>query len=297
MNVAVLGASGIGTYHARDFARAGCNIVAILGRSKESAEQTAQLIKERFNISVRPYYNVNDLFLSEKIDIVTVCLPPDLHESYIRRSLDCGMHVFCEKPFIIGPESYNRAKALFDIARSRKVFLSVNMQWAIFPSLVKYDYIDSFQVYMEPGQRGVNQLLDQLCHATSVLQKLIPNGKVRGISIDKKSEDNNSVSFVYTSEKRSCLVRYSFNFKKDQPRALVFTINGEEYRRRIGEHYEQSFVCKANEMPIEDPFTQSIALFVKAVDQGGRTLLTEQEILHNIEVQEAIIEKYNPAAM
>ena len=46
LKIAILGASGIGKFHAREFNNLGWKIVAILGSSKSTSKKTAKNIKK-----------------------------------------------------------------------------------------------------------------------------------------------------------------------------------------------------------------------------------------------------------
>src|SRR3989344_8952594 len=96
--IAILGASGIGKFHARDFQKAGCEVVAILGSTEESAARTATKLRDDFNIEARPYCDLETLLLSEKLDAVSICTPSELHALQVRKCLRAGLHVLCEKP-------------------------------------------------------------------------------------------------------------------------------------------------------------------------------------------------------
>lgn len=292
MKAAILGAAGIGKYHAKNLVKTGCDVVAILDRSRQDAQRTALMLKNQFGLTVTPYHDINELFTSETIDIVSVCVPTPLHEPFVTRCLESKVHVFCEKPLLDGGNLYTRAAGLFKQAKDKNVLLNVNMQWAYLPSLIPHGIVQEFEICMEPGEKGESMLVDQLCHATSMLQKLVPNGTVKNIRIERKSEKSNNVSFEYVTDQNSCNVRYKFAYKKDQPRAFVFSINGKKYHRKIGKNYEQSFVCDDQEYTLEDPFMVSISRFVSAVKGVGSPLLSEKEILHNLQLQEEILRVY-----
>lgn len=49
----------------------------------------------------RWYESVDDLLSREPLDFVDICTPPSSHAPLIRRALDAGLHVLCEKPLVI----------------------------------------------------------------------------------------------------------------------------------------------------------------------------------------------------
>ncbi len=48
----------------------------------------------------RWYDSVDDLLSGETLDFVDVCTPPGSHAALIKRALDAGLHVLCEKPLV-----------------------------------------------------------------------------------------------------------------------------------------------------------------------------------------------------
>jgi len=48
----------------------------------------------------RWYENVEDLFSGETLDFVDICTPPSSHTALIKRALEAGLHVLCEKPLV-----------------------------------------------------------------------------------------------------------------------------------------------------------------------------------------------------
>jgi predicted dehydrogenase len=46
------------------------------------------------------YDNVGDLLAGETLDFVDICAPPGSHATLIKRALDAGLHVLCEKPLV-----------------------------------------------------------------------------------------------------------------------------------------------------------------------------------------------------
>ena len=48
----------------------------------------------------RWYQSVDDLLSGETLDFVDICTPPGSHATLIKRALDSGLHVLCEKPLV-----------------------------------------------------------------------------------------------------------------------------------------------------------------------------------------------------
>ena len=55
LRVAVLGASGIGKFHCREFKNAGCDVVAILGSTEESSKATSSNLEREFKVKLKEH--------------------------------------------------------------------------------------------------------------------------------------------------------------------------------------------------------------------------------------------------
>ena len=290
-NIAILGASGIGKYHAREFNNLGCKIVAILGSTEESAHKTAELLKKEFNISANTYSDIKDLLTKENIDAVSICTPPETHEKLVLECLNKNIHVLCEKPIIGGIEELvSRTKALLALAKKKEKILAVNTQMA---ALIPSPYpkiVSQFSAYTEPGTKGDEMLLDHGPHVNSMLIKLVPNGKAFNIKVEKKTEDEIILTFSYISKKQKCLVKYHLKHKADRPRAIRFNINEKEYSREVGENYEQFLISEGKKQKIEDPLKTSIRMFVESVQNYSSPLVSPVEVEENSLLQQALIE-------
>lgn len=294
LNVAILGARGIGKFHAREFNDAGCNVCAVLGSTQESSARASVSLKSSFNIDAKSYLLLEKLLEDEKLDAVSICTPPELHESQVRACLNHGLHVLCEKPFITNQQSpnYDVAKELIDLAKRKNKILTVNTQWPSILPLVKPEKLISLDVSMEPGKTGLDMLYDHLPHANSLLVNLIPNGQPKDIRFPVKSDEEIKIQFDYANADNSYAVGYHLKFKADRPRTVAFSFNGESFTREISAGYQQTLISPSRAIPIEDPLKVSIRRFVSAINEQGSPLISHQEILENVALQDAIVKEY-----
>jgi hypothetical protein len=296
--IAILGAGNIGKYHVREFMGLGADVVAILGSTKESSIKTAQILKEKFNVKVTPYYALEELLKKEQLNAVSICTPPEMHENQIESCLMANLHVMCEKPLIqSNGNNYEIAKKLFNLADNKNKILTINTQWAsIINYLGQYDELKNpkrISIHMEPGKKGIEMLRDHLPHTNSILTRIIPNGKAEEIDFPLKTDKAITIRFKYKKEGKICDVIYDFKFKKDRPRQIIFSLNKKTFRREIGKGYEQRFVCNdGSRFEIKDPLTISIDKFLRASEGIGTTLINKKEILENIVLGEEIINEY-----
>ena len=94
--VAIIG-TNIGAKHYEDFQKVSdrFNIHTICGLTKESIDN---IIPSNSDIKVS--LNFEDVLKIKEIDIIDICLPPHLHFSACKKSLEAGKHVICEKPLV-----------------------------------------------------------------------------------------------------------------------------------------------------------------------------------------------------
>lgn len=298
LKIAVLGASKIGKFHFREFINAGVDVVAILGSSEQTAAKTAESLYSEFNVHSKPYFELDKLIEAENLDAVSVCTPPNLHYIQAKKCLEAGLHVLCEKPFVLNSysDNYDKAKKLVELSEKQGRILTVNTQW---PSILDYiknqvdlSRLKSFFMYTQPGDSGINMLTDHLPHTNSMVVKLIPGGYAKDITFSKNSQKDIDVFFKYINKNLKCDINYKFAYKADRSRKIIFSFNGLEFKREIGENYQQRLVTNKTEFDIEDPFKITIKKFVGAIKGKNYPLVSKTEIIENMALQDRIIAEY-----
>tara|TARA_B100000674_G_scaffold296971_1_gene246264 strand:- start:247 stop:1206 length:960 start_codon:yes stop_codon:yes gene_type:complete len=224
MRVAVAGVNGIGKHHAKWYHLADAEVVAFLGSSKSSCVMGAEALRAIFPFDGRSYSNFDALLEHERPDVVDICMPNELHFAYVKKALEYGSHVLCEKPLVweehSDPEELVRkAHELVDIAHARDLHLGMCSQYAA--ALPHYERVhersrgavespSSFFVEMETLARGRHRRPEEIwvdmgSHPLSLLLAWMPNGSVCIETLE--------VSFV-GQEARAC-----FDFRiRDQVR-------------------------------------------------------------------------------
>ncbi|MGO4937973.1 Gfo/Idh/MocA family oxidoreductase [Fundicoccus sp. Sow4_H7] len=64
--------------------------------------------------------DISDIYLDDSIDLVVITTSNASHFSLAKEALEHGKHVLLEKPFT---QTYEEAKSLFDLAKSRNLFI------------------------------------------------------------------------------------------------------------------------------------------------------------------------------
>ena len=102
--VAIIG-TNIGAKHYEDFQKVSdkFNVHTICGLTKDSINK---IIPSGSDIKVS--LNFEDVLKIKEIDIIDICLPPHLHFSACKKSLEAGKHVICEKPLVSSLEEVDK---------------------------------------------------------------------------------------------------------------------------------------------------------------------------------------------
>ena len=94
--VAIIG-TNIGAKHYEDFQKVSdkFNVHTICGLTREAIDNIL-ISNNETQISL----NFDEVLEIKEIDIIDICLPPHLHFSACKKSLEAGKHVICEKPLV-----------------------------------------------------------------------------------------------------------------------------------------------------------------------------------------------------
>jgi hypothetical protein len=134
LRVGIVGARGIGKHHAKWFAGAGCEVVAIYGTTRESAEAAAAGLRDLFGFSGRAFHDWDAFRREGDFQAVSVCSPAERHLENVRDLAADGVHLLCEKPLVwdwsFPPlRMIEEATLLVEAAAHHNVLLGVNAQY------------------------------------------------------------------------------------------------------------------------------------------------------------------------
>ena len=106
--VAIIG-TNIGAKHYEDFQKVSdrFNVHTICGLTKESIDNIIPS-----NSDIKGSLNLEEVLKIKEIDIIDICLPPHLHFSACKKSLEAGKHVICEKPLVSSLEELDKLKKI-----------------------------------------------------------------------------------------------------------------------------------------------------------------------------------------
>lgn len=115
---AILGAGFISHSHAEALRYCGIKICAVVDASEKTAADFAQ------KWGIKTYGTSEDLLFSDEISSVHVCTPPHTHYRIVKKLLDSGKNVLCEKPLCLDPQE---AAELENLAASLNLKCGVNL--------------------------------------------------------------------------------------------------------------------------------------------------------------------------
>ena len=117
-----------------------CELYAVAGRSLEKATQ----FKEKFGFN-KAYGSYEELLYDSDVEAVYIPLPNTLHLPWVKKALDAGKNVLCEKP--IGMNS-DEVKEMFKAAHENSVLLMEAFAYLHSP------YIESIKKDLDSGIIG-----------------------------------------------------------------------------------------------------------------------------------------------
>lgn len=294
LKVAVIGArrrrEGTGEYIAREFARLGCEVRAIVGASDATIEETRHNLRERYGIRCVGYRSLAALLDEESVDAVAICSPPEVHLPQLESAVEAGCHVFCEKPLWWPPcpaqagdaQAGTRAIAerLVDDAKARGRYLAVNTQWPYtldsYRQLHPKAYgggrpVERFRMELAPTSRGARMVVDSGSHLLSMLYALAGPGELDDIQANFESLEKLSLIFGYRHARGEIAAELRLERWPAPPRPAGYSINGRGVERRVElPAYLLSLVANDNRIPIRDPLAASVEDFVRRASAGEK---------------------------
>jgi len=305
MKVAIIGTgrnrNGIGEYIGKYFHKHGGVVTSILGTTEKTTLRASSMLLE-YGIDAHPYIDFNELVRNESLDAVAIASPSLTHYEYLLRSLDAGLHIFCEKPFI-WEERTDIRKAVEDVfkkAREKNITIAMNSQWPF--SIEYYEKIcgkveirknNHFVIHLSPFSTGKEMIPDSVPHALSLLYHLLGPGEIENLNFESKGKREINIPFTYRFGIQKCDVLIKLKFQESQPRDFSFGFNGKTVVRSIeGENYDIYFNDKNKKMKIVDPLELSVKNFMEAVERKMEPLIGYSHILNTLSSLKKIYDGY-----
>ncbi len=132
-NWGIIGAGNIATKMGKAILEVNGEIYSIGSRTAEKAKELAKELK----IS-KAYENFEEIFIDKNVDIIYIATPHNTHYEYIRKALENGKHVLCEKSITIND---NELKEVQELAKRNNLILEEAMTIYHMPLYKKLDEI------------------------------------------------------------------------------------------------------------------------------------------------------------
>lgn len=302
LRVAILGARGIGFFHARIFNELGHQVCGLLGSSKETADIAANKLNKTYGLNAEPFSSLDSLLTEINPDILSICTPPEFHLEQLIKVLDFEKSVFCEKP-IFWHNGINYTEVVNGIKRLEKypqLTLHVNTSNASFIKSIR-DRIPprnliksfSFEFNTNGAHTGIEIGTDLLPHGISMLLELFGLEKISSLS-DKISKNSYNCKFYYGS----CTVEFKFLVGAGIRKKLLFSINKHQFLRVQEKTGLTQFKVALKDLEsgeiikVEDPFKIYIKKFLKSYhEKDNINQKVTKTALNNIRLMADIILK------
>jgi predicted dehydrogenase len=301
MKISIIGAgrtrNGIGEYVGKYFHQLGGKVTSVLGTTEQTSRQ-ASLALQKYGIEARPYTDFEEMVGREGPDAVVIASPSFTHYEYLLKSLDSGLHIFCEKPFIWDDhmDILKRVDGIFEKASKRKLTIAMNSQWPF--SIESYEELcgelkirksNAFFIRMSPFSPGKAMIPESLPHPLSLLYCLLGAGKIENLNFQSGGEGEMNIRFTYLLGTKSCDVAVRLVHQKTPPREFSFGFNGKIVVRSLDlQNYRIYFNYGDKKLRIRDPLELSVKNFVEAVEKKVEPLVGPHHILHNMSLLKEI---------
>ena len=310
LRVAVVGASGIGLHHARWHHLSGSEVVAFVGQSEASCQQTAQRLTEYFGFAGRAYTDLNRMLTEEHPDIVDICSPFQLHRAHVEAVVATGCDVICEKPLCWDVEKsldeiVADGEAVFAAVQAAKRLMVMSAQYPASVPIYQDFYVqergqwdDVRSVYMEmevKGRKGPkfgeDIWIDLATHPLSLAMGFLP-----GYDVDWDTarcvvdERENSAQFDMVSNGKRArvdIILRDIDAGVPMRRFGVndFAVDWQGYADEDGV-YRAKLTQGNNEVVCNDFMHILIDDFAKKVSgEGGKVWVSADDALQNLRLQ------------
>ena len=271
MKIAILGASGIGKFHARTFDKLNVEVNSILSSSKATGKVTSQDLNDSLGLKVDYYDDLNILLNKSMPDAVAICTPNELHYEQILKVLDKKIPIFCEKPLFWNKQDNYKAflKKLKVISDHPNRAIFVNTSGASYIKSIKNllplaEDINSFNFnFITQGDSKYIEIAEDLMpHGLAMLIELFGFHDITSFK-QEYSENTYKCNFYYSG----CKVNFDFKEGKLFKKEFIFSVNEERYVRiqnQSFKNYEVFLDCisQSRKIKIDDPFEVYASRFI-----------------------------------
>lgn len=315
LRVAIIGARGIGKFHAQWFDREGCQVVAFVTSSQMTLPDNEAALKSVIpNFRGRGYTDVAKMLDEERPDAISVCSPHHLHADHALLALERGIHVLCEKPLVwfgeerIG-EAMRRSGEVVMTAQGKGRTFALNAQYAAAASWLTEIWeqqglkgsLKQLTLTMQARLRerdvsGIGLWVDLAPHPLSTLLTLFPEGELDEESVGFTERPNELIAEfqVQTGGQRIsvriAVARLEGGLERSVDRD-GFKVHFEPTKDEGGT-YRLRLRWDGGERVVEDFMHTSVKRFIAAVKGEGTPLCDASAALRQTEWLFRLLRRY-----
>ncbi len=291
MKISIIGAgrnrNGIGQYVARYFHKNRAWVISAIGTTEKSACRAVDALKV-YDINATAYWDFDLMMVKEKPNAVVIASPIPTHYEYLKKSIELGLHIFCEKPLFWNQKGdmEQLLGRLFEKAASKNLTIAMNSQWPF--SIPFYEDLcgplegqtmASFFMRLSPGCSGKDMILESLPHALSMLYFVLGAGEIHALEIEYRTTKK-SIRFDYIAPDHKCDVLIELESQQHQPRSFKYGFNGKIVNRVVDlDHYDIYFQYQNRKIKIEDPLELSVKDFIATVREQREPVIGKSHIV------------------
>ncbi len=192
---------------------------------KKICDQSAKSLQRAadFYPAVELTENAEEVFNDPDIDIVAVITPVSTHYALAKRALECGKHVFVEKPFTF---NVKQAEELITLAEQKGLTIMVDHTF-LFTGAVRHIkkeidagnigeiyYYDSTRVNLGLFQQDVNVIWDLAPHDFSILDFLVGRqpSRLSALGLDHFGRGIENIAYVTVYFEDNLIAHFNFNW-------------------------------------------------------------------------------------
>jgi hypothetical protein len=283
-SIALIGArrahQGLGPFVAKFLAKAGATIPAFLGTSQANNAQAAAELESLAGLTCAGYTDLSALLNEHKVDALAILSPPGTHADYLRQAVENGLHVLCEKPFVL--QGRNASDGVDDLLCEfdrAQLLIEENCQWPrlleSFAELFGRDSLSApqrFAMGLSPSAQGVHMGSDSLSHPLSLLQGRDPGpARVSQVRVEVNGDQGGfRVDFRFQGPTQDLECAIFLEDSPERPRPAWFQFDSRRADRLIRASDYAIFLGEGSRQVLApDPMELHLREFV---DNLGRTL-------------------------
>jgi len=289
---------------ARELAAAGLAVPCFLVTRAEHVDLAARELREWAGLQPRGYASLDEMLGREQLDALAILSPSESHEGYLAIAAEAGLHVLCEKPLLWGgSQLLQRAHQRIEALRRRGLLLVENCQWpqvlesyrALFPAAPRVPR--RFAMHLAPSSRGRQILGDCLPHPLSLLQALVPQGRVEAAEVGA-SPDGSRVEVRFDFVAGSHRIRSALDLRQGHgvPRSAWLELDGLRAQRRIRlPGYRMSLADGRRSVPLPDPLACHLRAFARQLQAvcGGTAAPDPEPLARRMAMLETLLVAYD----